>query len=85
MTVFKGSQARLEAIPSANASIINSRNSLVEQKVIKKEEDVYIFQEDYTFNSPSSAATVILASNVNGWNAWKNSNGESLDEIFRKK
>ncbi len=85
MTVFKGSQARLEATPSANNSILNSRNSLVEQKIIKEKDGVYVFQEDYTFNSPSSAATVILASNVNGWNAWKNSSGKSLDDVFRKK
>jgi len=84
MTVFKGSQARLEVTPSINESILNLRNALIEQGVIKQENDVYVFQEDYLFRSPSSAAAIILTINVNGWNAWKNEKGETLDEVFRK-
>lgn len=85
MTVFKGSQAKIENVPSMSNSMLNLKNSLIEKEVIKLDNNIYIFQEDYSFKSPSSAAAVVLGLNVNGWNAWKNSNGESLDDIFRKK
>lgn len=84
MTVFKGSQARLKSVPSVGKSISNLREILIDKKILVQDSNAYTFQEDYTFKSPSSAATVILASNANGWDVWKNSAGKSLDSVFRK-
>ncbi len=84
MTVFKGSQARLKSVPSVGKSISNLREILIDKKILVQDSNTYTFQEDYTFRSPSSAATVILGSNANGWDVWKNSVGKSLDSVFRK-
>ncbi len=41
-------------------------------------------KSDYTFKSPSTAADFCIGSSNNGWIVWKNKDGKTLDEIFRK-
>lgn len=36
------------------------------------------------FDSPSSAAMFVLGGSTNGWTEWKNSDGKTLDELFRR-
>jgi len=36
------------------------------------------------FNTPSGASDFILGGSTNGWVEWKNTNGKTLDEVFRK-
>lgn len=36
------------------------------------------------FTSPSSAAMFVLGGSANGWVEWKNNDGKTLDELFRK-
>lgn len=37
-----------------------------------------------SFNSPSSAGMFVLGGSINGWTEWKNKDGKTIDEIFRK-
>lgn len=37
-----------------------------------------------SFTSPSSAAMFVLGGSINGWVEWKNTDGKTLDELFRK-
>ena len=37
-----------------------------------------------SFTSPSSASTFVLGGSTNGWTEWKNKEGKTLDEIYRK-
>lgn len=37
-----------------------------------------------SFSSPSSAAMFVLGGSTNGWIEWKNKDGKTLDELFRK-
>ena len=39
-------------------------------------------QEDVVFNSPSGAASFVIGSAANGWNTWKNNDGQSID-VYR--
>lgn len=36
------------------------------------------------FNTPSGASDFILGGSTNGWVEWKNTNGKTLNEVFRK-
>lgn len=84
VTVFKWSKANIQETPTAWEWVIGMRRRLLEKWVIKKEDDYYVFMEDYTFNSPSSAAAVILARRANGWTEWKDSDNKTMDEKIRK-
>ena len=60
------------------------RKRLLEEGVLKAENGVYVFQQDYIFNSPSAAAATILGRSSNGWRSWKDKDGKTLDELKRK-
>lgn len=44
----------------------------------------FILKVSMSFPSPSAAASFILGHNANGWVEWKNKDGKTLDEIYRK-
>lgn len=37
-----------------------------------------------SFTSPSSAAMFVLGGSSNGWVEWKDKDGKTLDELYRK-
>lgn len=78
MIVCKDSEATLSTVPSCSTSIAKMRDKLIENNILKLENDKYLFTQNYEFNSVSTAACVILGRNSNGWKIWKNSEGEIL-------
>ena len=36
------------------------------------------------FNTPSGASNFVLGGSTNGWIEWKDRDGKTLDELFRK-
>jgi hypothetical protein len=83
--VFKGSVAASDTVPSCHEYLINLRLRLIENKIIRVDKDEkLLFDEDYIFNSPSTAGGVVLGRSTNGWKKWKNHKGQTLDELKRK-
>jgi hypothetical protein len=86
--VFKGSVAK----PLANnisdnpkrVWLVNFRKKLEEDRVISKHGAEFIFEKDYVFNTPSTAAAMIIGMSANGWVEWKDKNGKTLDELKRQ-
>ena len=56
------------------------RNQLISDGTVKDR----IFTTDYTFSSPSAAATVILGTSASGKEKWKNKDGVMLGDIVEK-
>lgn len=44
----------------------------------------YILLTTLTFKSPSGASDFVLGGSTNGWTEWKDKDGKTLDEIYRK-
>lgn len=82
--VYKGSKANKKLTPTCNSTIKNLRAKLIEDKILVEQENLFVFNEDYSFSSPSAAASQVLARNANGWIEWKDKNGKTLDELKRK-
>lgn len=82
--VFKGSQAKLDTVPSCHEYMITLRKKLIADEILKERETYYEFVEDYIFNSPSTAGGVVLGRSTNGWKKWKDKNGKTLDELKRQ-
>ena len=81
--VYKGSKANPKLTPTASSTVINLRENLIDTKVLVQEGDVFVFQDDHLFSSPSAAASQVLARNANGWIEWKTKAGKTLDELKR--
>ena len=85
-TVLKGSISRRE--PTAHkvgSSEVKFRDRLIKEGIIKEKNNQLLFEKDYTFNSPSTAADIVSLRSNNGWKVWKTEQNESLDEIYRTK
>lgn len=48
------------------------------------ENGIYILKKSMGFSSPSAASCFVLGGSTNGWIEWKNQDGKTLDEIYRK-
>lgn len=80
--VLKGSQARKDVARHLKNNPF--RQHLLDEKVLKASGDHYIFARDYLFTAPSAAADAILGVSANGWDAWKDKDGHTLDENVRQ-
>ena len=79
--VRKGSKAKTQIAPSAHDGTIRLRNDLIKQEVLTIQDDIYAFTQDYVFNSPSLAASILLGRNANGRIEWKDQGGRTLKEL----
>lgn len=79
--VQKGSEMKIDETPSLSGSYSNLRKTLLQNEVVKELNGKYVFEENYEFTSPSTAAAVILGYSVNGRVAWKNDQGKSLKDL----
>lgn len=83
--VFKDSVAMATHVKSMERGLIRKRDELVTSEVLIPDgAGTLRFTKDYEFTSPSAAAAIILGSNVNGWNVWKDTEGKTLDEVRRR-
>ena len=79
--VLKESEASLDEAPSMQEKAKSMRADLRQQGVLLEQDGKLGFAQDYTFNSPSLAASVIAANSCNGRDMWKDDNGRTLKEI----
>ena len=62
-------------------NVCKLRSDLIKNGVLLSERSKFRFTQNYTFNSPSLAAGVVLARSANGRTDWKDQNGRTLKEI----
>ncbi|MBF0502929.1 MAG: GIY-YIG nuclease family protein [Candidatus Riflebacteria bacterium] len=79
--VRSGSTAVKIETPAIHAYMAELRKTLVKTGVMLDAGEVFRVGQDYTFNSPSTAAGVLLGRAANGRTEWKDANGRSLKEI----
>lgn len=79
--VRAGSQAVKDEVASIHAYLVELRKSLLAQGVMEPAGTGYRLTQDYTFNSPSTAAGVLLGRSSNGRVEWKDAKGRTLKEI----
>ena len=60
------------------------REELLQKGDITVNGNKYILNVILEFNTPSGASDFVLGGSTNGWMEWKNKNGKTLDDIYRK-
>jgi hypothetical protein len=76
-----GSQAVIEEVPSVHAYLAAARRSLVENGVLRLDGARYVFDQDYVFSSPSTAAGVVLGRSANGRVEWQTAQFKTLKAL----
>ena len=85
LVVFEGSITSDDIAPSARDTVQRRRQRLIEDGVLVRREDGHLrFTENHAFNSPSGAAVILQGMHVNGWEAWTDQQGRTLDELERQ-
>jgi len=79
--VFAGSDVSKNIQPSTPNSLKLMRKLLVDEKILCESNEELEFKNDYLFNSPSQAASVVAGSSRNGRDAWKNRDGNSIKDL----
>ena len=79
--VLKGSQAVIETVPSIHQYMLTLRKALVAKEILSEKDGLFILTQDYRFDSPSTAAGVMLGRTANGRIEWKDEQGKTLREI----
>ena len=79
--VFKNSKASSTIVNSMTPNFITFRQRLIDEGVLVDKGEYYEFADDYIFNSPSTAAVMIMGRNANGLTEWKNKEGKTLKEF----
>ncbi|MYZ52119.1 GIY-YIG nuclease family protein [Malikia spinosa] len=85
MVVLAGSKARKTVAGSmAGTPLEHKRQGLIDEGALKLEGEFYVFQRNVLFKSPSGAAAIVRAASSNGWVAWVDQQGKTLDELKRQ-
>lgn len=81
--ILEGSQVNMDK--KVNLERYNKqRAELLKNGSITKIDGKYILNAILAFNTPSGASDFILGGSTNGWTEWKNKDGKTLDELYRK-
>lgn len=70
-------KCRLEALNKQRQIALNNGD-------ISEQEGKHYLIKSISFKTPSGAACFVLGGSRNGWSEWKNKDGKTLDEVYRK-
>ena len=79
--VFAKSGAVESEVPSCHGYLKELRKALVENGVLGKAKNGFVFTQDYVFQSPSTAAGVVQGRSSNGRVDWKTKDGVTLKDL----
>lgn len=79
--VYQGSTARLDSVRSIHDYLSEQRQELIAAGVLEQRGEGLVLTQDYRFNSPSTAAGVLLGRSANGRTEWKDERGRTLKQL----
>ncbi|BFM48548.1 GIY-YIG nuclease family protein [Marinomonas sp. THO17] len=80
MVVLKGSSAPMSTQRKTEQRFYDKRDELIAKGIISVENERFVFQRDYLFQTPSGASMFLLLASSNGWVDWKTENGVTLHD-----
>lgn len=80
MVVLKGSSAPMFTKRKTEPRFFEKRDQLLAKGVITQENERFVFQRDYLFQTPSGASMFLLLASSNGWIDWKTEQGVTLQD-----
>lgn len=81
--VLEGSEINIDKKCHSETMEKHRQTALTNGNIVL-ENGKYILKVSISFSSPSSAGMFVLGGSINGWTEWKDKDGKTLDEIYRK-
>lgn len=81
--LLAGSELRSGIRPSLQPSLVGKRAQFIAEQC-DTINGRSVLRADYVASSPSIAGAMILGRNTNGWTKWKDADGKTLSEVYRK-
>lgn len=81
--VLEGSQINMDK-PAHLQRYNRQRKELLSEQSIVNIDGKYTLKVTVSFDTPSGASNFVLGGSTNGWVEWKNKDGKTLDELYRK-
>lgn len=81
--VYRGARARGVVVSSYGGRAV-LRDGLIEKGILTAWGEDYVLADDYTFQSPSAAAYILLGRAANGRTEWRDADGLTLKDIQEK-
>ena len=82
--VLEGSEIYLAKPVNIEKYNIQRKELLDNGNIVLSADGKYRLQTTLVFNSPSGASDFVIGGSTNGWTEWKDKDGKTLDEIYRK-
>lgn len=82
--VLDGSEIYLAKKVTIEKYNIQRKELLDNGNIVLSDDGKYRLQTTLVFNSPSGASDFVIGGSTNGWTEWKDKDGKTLDEIYRK-
>ncbi|HEY3324245.1 MAG TPA: GIY-YIG nuclease family protein [Planctomycetota bacterium] len=79
--VLADSQAVIETVPSIHQYMLTLRSALRSKEILVERNGLFVLTQDYRFDSPSTAAGVLLGRTANGRIEWKDEHGKTLRDL----
>lgn len=84
MVVLAGSLASVAETGSFGGWAQAARKQYLQDGTLTLDGENYRFTKDVMFRKPSAAAATVTGRSINGWTAWKSTDGKTLDENVRR-
>ncbi len=79
--VLQNSRIAHDVDPSFPTHLDAFRNKLLSKKIIVPKDGLLIFDVEYPFPDPSTAAAIVLGCNADGLKEWKTRDGKTLGDL----
>lgn len=63
---------------------VKRKELLAEGGIVQKDNGKYYLTKVVSFKTPSGASDFVLGGSTNGWHEWRDKDGKTLDELYRK-
>lgn len=82
--VLEGSEIYLTKRVNIEKYNIQRKELLDNGNIVLTDNGKYRLKTTLVFNSPSGASDFVIGGSTNGWTEWKDKDGKTLDELYRK-
>lgn len=83
VVIRKGSYGRATSTETfATTAKHRKRENMIADGILRKDGSRLFFEQDFLFNSPSTAAMYLLGRSANGWTEWKDVHGVTLSDTM---